>query len=442
VRAVARLFWTHCTALPLQRWLGAIALATLPLAMPALSPSSRAFAVIPLITLVCYSIATTFASAYLLRAMSAPSANRFLPHFRARSLAAFLGVMVLVSVPWLFVYAVAVAQPPHASLLLVPFFLLTVIVAISFFPRGGVAVVLLGGLVMRLVGHVTDWQPSPFATEIGVVTALGLWLAMWLAFSIWYLRARRIPPHSPTFRAWFSGSRQAEWSAVFDRETAAAVNMYGDDPKRMRRIAMTLLLCMVGAVASCSTVVRGARAAFSSGFFSYGLLSVPAALIAAYANRYARRTRLLWLTRGLSRLELFAATEKWIWRSAAPISVAASVLFGAVFAFSYGVPTETIARAVACGVASDVLGVYVGLAHVRSSRTFDVAQLAVFLILSTGAWTLLADPADNGVLTAAVLVQVAAALALRALALRNWRRIDWLEFRPARIPHQALRAER
>lgn len=99
-----------------------------------------------------------------------------------------------------------------------------------------------------------------------------------------------------------------------------------------------------------------------------------------------------------------------------------------------------LARALASAGATALLAVYLGVAFVRDS-IFIEACVAAVLIASAGvdAWTALSAPVHSGVWLATIVTQVAVALVFRAFAIRQWRSIDWLMFKPTRVLSQSLR---
>jgi hypothetical protein len=63
----------------------------------------------------------------------------------------------------------------------------------------------------------------------------------------------------------------------------------------------------------------------------------------------------------------------------------------------------------------------------------------VFASAGVGLWAVFSSPARDDVWVATTLSQVAVALAFRAVAILQWRKIDWLVFKPVRVSSQSLR---
>ena len=100
--AVLRVWWTLFTALPLQRvlaWIGAVWCGLLMLG--ALVTGEVGFLILGVVgLLVLIVFPSVFASAAVFRALSAPRANRFLPHFRVRMLVGVALLMATVLAPF------------------------------------------------------------------------------------------------------------------------------------------------------------------------------------------------------------------------------------------------------------------------------------------------------------------------------------------------------
>jgi hypothetical protein len=60
--------------------------------------------------------------------------------------------------------------------------------------------------------------------------------------------------------------------------------------------------------------------------------------------------------------------------------------------------------------------------------------------VGVGAWAALAAPPRDEWLVGVAALQLAAAAIFRTLALAHWERLDWLTFRPVRLPSQRVRA--
>ncbi len=441
MKAIARLVWTYLTALPILRWVGVIALASSPFAVLAIWPRTRGFMALPMIAFAIHSLSMTIAAGYLFRVLSSPRSHRFLPHFRGRSLAAFLAIVAVVSAPWLGVVAWAALRPPYAATLVGPLFIMVMMVGFTFFPAGAAitfAVLLsLAWLLTRLASAEPDLLAAPpIAVAVGL---LAIWVAVWAAFSIWYLRVRRIEPIQPLATMFDKlGFAPAARSLVFDRRSAVAASLAAAYPQATTQTLVGLAVLLVGTKIA-TLVATASSLAFTTPMLMPALV-IPGVLLAAIATTVARRARSLWLKSGLSRRDLLAATEKQIWRTAAVRSIAASFVLATGFALAYDVPTPVLARGLVSAVATAVLALYLGLALVRDSRLTEACTAA--LVIGSAAvalWAAFSAPARDGVWLATIGSQGAAALVCRGIAIAQWRKIDWLVFKPIRILSQSLR---
>jgi hypothetical protein len=450
MKAIARLVWTYLTALPILRWVGGVALASLPFALLAIWPRTRGFIALPIIAFAMHSLSMTIAAGYLFRVLSSPRSNRFLPHFRGRSLAAFLAIVVVVSAPWLVIVVWAALRPPYAATLVAPLFIMIAMVAFTFFPVGAAVTLAsllaigwvathLGSQHAAIAAAPPDAVPSAFAIAL---TLLCVWGAIWAAFSIWYLRVRRIEPfQTPAMILDKIGIKPAAGSIVFDRRRAFEASLTAASPQSTKQVALWIAMLVIGTRLAGGALSATHLPLYTARFFLFfpGLI-IPGTLLAAVATRLARHTRSLWLKGGLSRRGLLAATEKQIWRRAAPGAIAVSVVLSTGIALAYDVSMPVLARGLASAAATALLAVYLGVAFVRDSRLIETFVAAVLIASAcVGAWTALSAPEHDQLWLATILSQAAAALVFRGIAIAQWRKIDWLVFKPVRIWSQSLR---
>ncbi|RPI57973.1 MAG: hypothetical protein EHM50_11310, partial [Lysobacterales bacterium] len=254
MNAVARVWWTFFTALPLQRWLAisGVVLAAL-LAIVGLVLREALFGVVfsSLALFILVVFPTLFSGAAVFRALSAARANRFLPQFRGRMLAAILALEATGLVLFALLLA-ALAWFGGRTMPLEP-----LIYAFAF----GTAIFMLMFLVFGDWRFIWVWtgtfvvafavlgQAAPRA--LAAIPASG-WLvaalAAWVAFGGWYLRARRIKPLSlvpqPLSGRW-SESRLGETAT---REQALRVLISGQLPWSGPRLLAGILNIAIFAV--------------------------------------------------------------------------------------------------------------------------------------------------------------------------------------------------
>jgi hypothetical protein len=445
MKAIARLVWTYLTAFPILRWVGVVALVSLPFLVLAIWSGAPGFMALPFIAFAIHSLSMSIAAGYLFRVVSSPRSHRFLPHFRGRSLAAFVVIVAIVAAPW--VVMVPWAAPrglPLAAALVWPLCMATLMVGLTFSPVATAVTFASLATIRWLLTRLMSAYPEFFATpRVGDLTPMAgavFLIGAWATFSIWYLRARRIEPlQSVAMILDRIGIRPSAGSVVFDRASAMTATLAATYPRDAKQLGVWVALLILGTKVAAD-LAKDAHLPGTTVFF-VPALTLPGVLVAAVATRLARRTRSLWLKSGLSRRGLLAATEKQVWRTAASRSIALSVVLATGIALAYDVPVPVLERGLASAVATATLAVYLGVAHVRDSRLIEACTAALVVAsAAVGVWAALSAPARDGLWLATIVIQIAAALVLRAVAISQWRSIDWLVFKPIRIWSRSLRS--
>jgi hypothetical protein len=439
VKAVARVLLTYATAVPMQRWLGIATLALLPLALVPKAP----VVVLPIIAAACFSCAVVLPSGWLLRALSAPSGHGLLPHFRRRVLAATLLLLAAVALSW-FAFASLGPRPVSLGALIVLGWALSIVLWMVFFfipGPGGVGSLLVVPVFLVLLFP----QVLPSGLRIDSVYGAVALVALWVGFSLWYLRV-------PTIGAaieWRGSSTaglptglQALDAAVasrrgeFTRDSAVRAYLTGRYPTSALRQIVWLLLVVpifVGVIAFC----------FRKNVMHPGLLCVFASTLVIGSNRTARRARMLWLLRGSSRRELYSVAERGVWRVAIvgfPTMIALQVWLQIVVLHA---PLQLLGLSLALWFAGSVLGIYLGLAFVRGFTPVAIAlALALPVSLAIGFWALLEAPTRYDVLFAIVALQLGGALVARTVGAWRWSGIDWRTLRVIRVTGAGLARSR
>ncbi|HEX5047486.1 MAG TPA: hypothetical protein VFX89_10220 [Gammaproteobacteria bacterium] len=438
--AIARVLWTFGAAVPIQRWLGATALVLGGLALGTLALGLRWEPVwaLSLISLLMYVLATMFAAGYLLRVLSAPRTHRFLPYFRARTLAAFLLIVLAVSLPGL----TFLASParPGAGLIAAPFFFMSFVLFLVFAPAPSIVAGTLVSAAMALVAR-SEKADALFA-GLGIhpaIAVVAVWAAWWAAFAVWYLRTPAIHPYQwppKVLTSWAESQWSAESAGEFTRSTAIATSLTTAFALGARRRAV-LVLPSVALLAVLTVLLRRPGTPFALGFL-LGLALMPV-FSGPFASRLARRARLLWLASGQSRRELFATTERTFWLRHVPGLVVVVLCAAVWLALAYDVKAALLGRILLLWATGMPFGIYLGLAAVRGNL-LEYVPAGVFVVsVAVGAWAALSEPPRLEWLAAVGAFQVAAAAGLRAFAILRWRQIDWLAFRPLRSPSQGVR---
>jgi len=434
--AVARLWWTYFTLFPIQRWIGVIAAASLLFAL--LFPGPFTFFVL-LVPVVIFLFTTVSLIGFLLRRLSSPRTHRFLPHFRSKMLAGLLSTIVTVLLPWFIVWIIAPAQAvPSGWGFAFPVAIVSTVVLGTFVMAGSMVRGLLILPALFVVDRVPVVVPALFA-DAGVQLPLTIGVlcaATWLAFGIWYWRVPRIAPAD-----WLRpNSRLQHFDSLFDkrealtRDKAGGVYLTGRFPKR------TLYRLLPAAI----VVPSG----FAIGNFWADPLPTPALLLGVpilllfmniiLANRIARRARLLWLKRGHSRADSFLESERetqrmYFWNAI----VTALWLSGLAYP---ELQWHALLWAFAFCLTGGAFACYLGLMHTRGFKPLDVAAIGALTVsvgVAVAAMFLETLPLNTAL--AVLAFHIAGAWGCRAVSRRRWEQIDWLVFRPLRLPFQGMR---
>ena len=436
--AIARVCWLFFSAFPIQRWLGALGSALLAIGVGAavLGIDWRVSAMPGVIAFaICVLFPAAFAGGGLLRMLSAPHNHQLLPFFRGRALLATGLLMALLLAPFCLVFFVQAAPNGEAlqvRAVVVAFGALTVMFLAMFVITGQwnrifLVLVLPFALSiwLRLEGplRLRDAGVS-FAALVGAASA-----GAWLIFVVWYLRVRRI---RPLMLAPSAGrfSRQLGPAEVLSRATAGRALMNGVIEGSPRRVWLRVIGAgvVVGGGIGLFTYLSksSSRPPPLTGFFWPFVMMI---LMAELAYRLARQSRLLWLHLPGSRAEVLRAVEaaaarRYLWMTAFNLSLIAMVLA------LQGPALPEIGWALALALSAALYGSYVGLAAVGGFGLLILgcAPMAIIQLTVLG----ISGAASSLGFAATVAAQLLGAGALRLLAARRWRGIDWLSFRPLR----------
>ncbi len=402
MRAVLRICWTFFTTITLQRVLNVIGAAWFGLAVVASLLSGEFVYLVPgyIVLVVLAAFPAFFMAPALFRSLSAPRVYQLLPHFRLRMLiAATLLLLVLVVVAIAVVLAPALAAERTLPISVVAY-------TFGFF-------VALFLLVFLAVG---DWRwfvllPLAFVAFVSLrrlspTAALPAWIWSTMALVAW-----------ATFAAWYLRVRHVRGVMLIPRQRAAGVDTTRPVPRTVAirtLLASNAPLIFLAVVVVVGVVVGGLPFAFMFLFAERSVATV-------------RQSRLLWLRIPGSRDAVRRQVEKVLWRNwtvgcAFLIVIAVVTLSPLVGA---GLVDVFLWFAVTAGAA--IYGTYVAMAAVPSVATYFVGfgSMAVLQIVLVA----LPTPSLTAIATVVVAEFVGAAL-FRALAVRRWRRIDWLRFKP------------
>ncbi len=326
---------------------------------------------------------------------------------------------------------------------------------------GLLAVIAIGGVVgverlwPLLKAHIAASGMSP--SELLLLLTAGAWSV----FAFWYLSARSISLTSWDRRTGgrltpdrdlatsVSGSK-VETRIGLSRAAAMRVQLLG--VYSTAPIAKALLVpCLFVAVLFFAVLVGIVEGRHPAGrlpanftgvylFFLFFTFTIAVGLsTAAAAWVIARRSRLLWLQSGCTRNELFDVCERLAWRCLGVIGAPMGVLCVAAW-ICLPHPAGDWPRLPVAALAPCVCALYVGLMNVQGWRFIDVVAAVLTILLGLGSF--MATPRPPHAVLAPWVFAAAGALAaigLRALAQRRWRRIDWLVCKPQRYPSGLLR---
>jgi hypothetical protein len=291
-----------------------------------------------------------------------------------------------------------------------------------------------------LIGPLKTWHLSDrFNSTTGLLIVLLMNLCAWLVFALLYLRTRRIaaPPLDG-----FTATRSAPVPTTaaelphYTPRFAARTLLLGMPWNRrtmwQRLFWGALIVLLVGLPSQLLTPMG---ASIGNSFAWVPILVVAGPVAWSFAYLMTQRARLLWLSSGLARVELFRMVESYSWQLMLSAVCVAMLLVVPRFLirvreFSAGVQ---LLMFVAIPFASGAAFLYAGMSYVSGRKlagTVIVAVCTTFWLLNLGfPLSGTATPAPTLLALQVVLVPV-----LRALALRQWRDIDWLLNRPKRLP--------
>lgn len=429
MRAVLRLWWTYFTAVPLQRGLGWVAVGILSLTVVGHFLSGESFW-LPLgytIFGVLAAFPALFAAPALFRSLSAPRMYQLLPYFRLRMLVAVgltlgaLFVLTAIFILWLAARPVPLAALHLPLAFLVGIFLVLFLMFsdwrwIVVIPLAAVALVLYqraGPEGTAILSTLPAWTLS--ATALGASAT----------FATWYLRVRQVRPVMlmPQPRsAGFDAARPISRAVATRALLAAAVWAPRMADLRSRLpAALFSLFIMASIVAGITWALR---------FLSFASMIFPVTVLLLFCERsiaIVRQSRLIWLKTPGSRDAVRAEIEKVLWRNLAiGIALLAGIAVLAVSPLAGADPADALlGLAVTAGAA--LCGSYVAFAGAQSVATYLWGFGSLLLV----QFALLTRPAPSFEAVAIVVaVELAGTVLMRALAVRRWRRIDWLRLRP------------
>ena len=434
MNAVLRVWWTFFTALPLQRLLGSLGAVWCGLlVLGGLTTAGEGLWILGLIGLfVLVIFPSVFASAAIFRALSAPRANQLLPHFRARMLVGVALFMVAVLAPFalLFLNERTGSGPTPLEIIGYVLAVSTAIFMWMFMLFGDWRWVWL-----FIVVPFVAWVVLSSGTTREMLAAIPAWawpgaaVLAWIVFVAWYVRTRRIGPvmfaPQPPAAAW----ARADLEGTLTRELALRALATGQPPGQKGRALVVGIAWVLGNIV---IVVLGAvlfLPAPLTQFFSFTSFVWPfgtMVLLWGHATGIVHRSRLLWLRipgpRDGVRREVEHALLRKL-RGGLLLLVGVASLYASPLVST--APQQVLAG-FALAACAALFSTYLAFASIPG-RALHLIAFGLMMALQFALLGPFKSPMNVGIVTGAELV---GALAFRWLAVRRWRRVDWLQLRP------------
>jgi hypothetical protein len=299
-----------------------------------------------------------------------------------------------------------------------------------------------------------EWHLSnPFVTVTGLSVTLAISVLGWACFAIRFVRAPfiRSPHYSAMGRLSPRIGQPSPQPVLHDKDFAfrgpsgftqsEAIGLLLSGTPRYRLSTFSRALLWLLFVLVVMVFTTGIHA-FSRNWLSWGGLLCLLAGPVAWGNtsRLAARSKLLWMPAGLDRNELFRQIEAKTWRVVFGFSA-----LGAVFAATWFGLSTASSRAVApffaatwtvavlvTPLASGAMCIYSGLQYVRGRRLVDVLIVGGCLAIWLLEMICVVAGAGMQTVTTLLALQIILVAPLRVLALRRWRSIDWVVYKPIR----------
>lgn len=456
MKAVLSLTRLYFSVFPIQRWLPWISVGLVAFfivifgtrwGISDYQDMAKGASIMLAVAVVLSLFPALFTAGPLFRYLSAPPSYRLLPYFRLKMLLS-LGVWFLVlfclpaSVAVFIVTSESVVSP------IVPLATIFAFISGTFYfcfrltapsPRTFFEIVAF----LVLLQLLADFEDRYQVTDQIVVFAAILMAVAWIVFVAWYLRAGTV---SPVARNWngleWQGRRFREWQPRLPddvpRNLAVTTILRG---RPSRSLSMSSL-----SGEGMSSLLLVAGAAIGIGFLVGTVVShddsemtVPIEFVIAMASGVgmgvgthlmSSRVRMLWLISGVDRLGMFRVFEIETIKLAANAVVFLGLTFAGIqlggVSINFNSALLMLALALGCGLSA----IYVGLFRARNLGLIEAlgwiltagASLAAYFAYRDGHWPQLVPIVVAG--------QIILAFILRWVAIKRWRKVDWLEFKP------------
>jgi hypothetical protein len=371
------------------------------------------------------------------RTLSAPRTLRLAPHGRLKLLLAAFAIAVTGVLLWLacYVYAFQVQVPAqyrpgigdYVTMFVLSFVFATYVSIGQFIashsPAGLLASLglwLLPPLLLRMAG--IEFPAAYWQRPLGWAALA----AIWIAFGIWYVTARRISPPG-----WLKAGGQTIFvpemvavpSALQLRRGFDGLLLGGSTVPRiaLQWLLVVFLLLFVQVLVAHyadSDPVHVVAMLFST-------LSISAIVAGALGFAIAQRSRSLWLLAGLDRAALFRRCEGLLLRACLGTGLAFGLLFALLWSTLARHPPWRWQYVLASLVLPGLAAAWLGLSQAKRNVWLDVLVSAALV----GAWY---SSAVRPLFEAAgreswglLAVEALGVIVLRELARRRWAAIDW-----------------
>jgi hypothetical protein len=406
------------------------------LALPFGMPGSTLPA--PFLGFLLVSAASLLAGGVYWRLVSAPRIVRLAPHGRSRLLVSVFALVLLIAVLWMLQYWLFFLlwveprfYPTVSSQFvgMVGFMVSASTLVVGMFIASRSPTAALGLLIWMAVPGILAWLLDiDLLPRKGPAASLVMLGVIWIPFSIWYLRARRINRPSMLVAGGQDVLATATVSVCPPRSRDEAVRrqlLGGSSVVRLSvqwfaaaglLLGIQWVLARVGEPSDQQLVTQAMYA-------SLLLCPVVTTLVSSAA---IRRSRVLWLVTGSSRAELFAIVERVLFRVTRGLALTFAVWFAVLWITQLPKPPAGTVLAFATLVLMGQFATYAQLAWLPRWPTAIFAGVGLMLIwrLAT-VWFAPEVQRPGAAIVALLMIVGIATAALRGLAQRRWRDGDF-----------------
>lgn len=376
-----------------------------------------------------------FTSGVFLRQLSSRRHAQLWPHGRGRLLAGTISVMIVCTALYILSYWPAFANTsPGFKAIVLEGLVMQYVVMFVFWTQCTIGmfiasrkpvwalVALIAWVVPFIVMGATGQVPQAMTGPPGFIAAAGVWVV----FSIWFLRSRRIG--TTAWRVRHETVTAGAESAVAATTPVEAMQRWllsSGTPLTLGLQWGLAMLVLLGVQLAVPRLTGGDSPRVWVTAMLFGTLSLAAAVIGAVSWTIAKRSRGLWLPAGKSRLELFRHCERLMLKTLLAVVLpmsALSVALWVVLDLRPSLPPGYLALAM---LAPALAAGWFGLMQVHRRIALD--GLAGFLLI-LGWFASLIRPLFRGETEpgwTVVWALLALVVLLREVAYARWRGADW-----------------